>query len=1425
MRSTFVNFLKPIIVFLLFTFAAAESQATHFMGVDISYECLGPCIYRITHKTYYDCTGAATPTPPSTPPAPNVNFQGTPVGCNSTPLPAGPWQLVQYVEVTPICPGFNTRCTSAASAINGVREAHYYRDYDFCIAGTSPCTKYTIGWGSCCRNGAITSGAANSGIYTGKTVIDLSITPCNSSPSFLFKPVPYICAGQTQTFIQGAFDPDGDSLSYKLVPCVTGAGGGTVTYAGGYSAAQPLGADWLVTLDPFTGEIEMSPNPNGGPVVGVLCIEVEEWRNRVKIGSVVRDMQITVITNCTSSNPDVPAITNPTLTNLPVGTLGPKLLRACVGAPICFDVPVVSKDTALNYQLIWNKVRNTMVGGSFFDPSNPTVQDTIRGKTPLGRFCWTPTAPGTYLLDMIVIDDACPIPGSASVTFLINVTQPLINSTISAVPIMNCNAVQLSAVPRSNIPSGFSNYKYTWRGNGNLQPQYNPNLNDSSFVHTYPRPATYFIDLVIEDTFGCEHAFRDFFTLSSGVYADAGPDLTICSGFQFQLGTPNIPGQFYTWTPKRGINDSTIAQPNFSLLNLNQGVVDTIDYVLHVTDSLGCETFDYVRVVVNPSLQVRISPARPTICRGDSITLRASGGTRYLWSNGDTTATIRYPYNQTTTLSVVTFDNGCTSQPEFVTIDVDPGPPGDISGSFKVCEGESAILVASGAVNYSWSTTPVMTNPITIANITNDTTVWMIPQDANGCLGDTVFATVDTYAQPMPDFTPTTVCQGVKTEFLDQTAIQDGNIVSWQWDFGDGTTSNLQNPAHTYLAAGSYTVNLNVISDNGCQATLTRSVVVETLPDAQFDFTNVCQGSPSVFTDRSVIGAPGTITDLVWKFGDGTGSMGNLATHVYDTSGYYNSTLIVTSAAGCVDSFTQTVFVHPIPVADFDVTNACQDSVVFSFNGSSVGGGLDQISTYAWNFGDPASGGNNFSSSVEPTHVYAGAGAKTVTLTVTTGNGCADSKTVDITVYEEPAADFSITGHCEFDLIRFFDNTTISPATPIVSWNWDFGNGLNSDEPNPTTRYRPVGPGTYPVVLTVISSEGCSKTVKEDLVIDPNPRTNFRGQNVCPGDTIHFYDMTTIAYTNLDQWLWDFGGPGQGPSGVQNPDFVYDAPGTYRVTLQVVSDKGCGNIAGRNFTVYENPPLPDLTEDTVCFSNPAYLIAAANSNVKVKWYDDLDVETPFYTGYAYVTDPLPSNITYYVTTTSEFGCESERFPITGYVAADQDLIISPSRTLVELPLGSVEFTPVSSITLTAWQWEFGDGNSSDLEAPVHEFENPGRYEVHLTAIDKNGCEITATTIIEVKKIVNAFMPSAFTPNGDGYNDEYKIGNYNLADFQIKIFSRWGTTVFEANEPTFKWNGKDENGRDVPEGVYVYVVRYQDINGKTTERTGSITLIR
>ncbi len=1421
MKTTYSLFLLTLA--FLFT-CPTETHATHYMGVDISYQCLSGCTYRITHKVYYDCTGGIAPPPPGTPPVPFLNFIGSPAGCSSIPIAAGSWVVVSYMEVTPICPGYQTGCSNASSPINGVREAVYRRDYNLCNGGNPPCQKFNIGWSGCCRNGVITglNNPLSQSIYTGNTVIDLTITPCNSSPTFLNIPVPYICANQPFTFNQGAFDPDGDSLAYKLGTCFRGAGN-PVTYANNYSAQQPLGPAWQVNLNQYTGDITIAPSVGGGGVVvGVICILVEEWRNGVMIGTVVRDMQITVITGCTSTNPVTGGVQNLRIGTVPADPVSPTEVLTCPGTPVCFDIPVISQDPMLNYTISWNQQLASL--GATFTDTNLVVMNTIPGKDPIGRFCWTPTQIGTYSFVVTTKDDACPVPGLNQYTVLIYVRNVLTQSTATAVPIMNCNAVQLTALPQTQISSPYNHiFNYDWSGNGNLLPQYNANLQDSMLVHSYPGPNNYFYDMMLTDTFGCEHEFRSFLTLNQGVTADAGSDLTICSGFQFQLGAPAIAGQSYTWTPTTGLNNASLANPIFTRTNNTPGQIDTVDFTLFVTDGI-CSTEDYVRVIINPSLQANITPANPTICRGGTTTLTATGGSTFLWSDGSISSSINVSPTHQTTYSVVTFSNGCSSPPTFVTVDIDPGPTGQIAGTFKVCPGESSILVASGATDFQWSTTVANTPTIIVPNITQPTSVYMIPSQ-NGCKGDTVFATIDVYDAPIPAFTTSPVCEGLASTFIDQSTVASGQIVAWFWDFGDGNSATAQSPSHTYQQLGSYPVTLRVVTDNGCEATITQNVTVEAVPAADFDFTNVCEGFANVFLDKSSILGGGSITDYAWKYGDGTTGNGNQASHIYGNSGFYNVTLIVTSAGGCVDSTTHTVFTHPNPDASFDILNACQDSVVFSFNGSSVGGGLDVVTDYTWDFGDPGSGGLNTSNLEEPTHVYAAAGSKTVTLTVVTGNGCVSTTTRSVTIYEEPVANFATDNACENRAVHFFDRSTTDPATPLVKWEWDFGNGLTSGSFNPSTLYRDQGPGTYPITLRVTSSENCTNTLTRPIVISPAPKTAFWATHACIGDTVHFVDQSTVDYTNIVQWDWNFDGTGQGPNGEPNPAFVYDNPGSYAVQLTVTTDSGCFTTVSRGLSIWPEAPLAELIEDTACFATPAYLVAGAAANVQVKWYESLTADRPFHEGNSLVTDPLTSDVTYYLSTTTEHNCVSERYPISAYVADNEQLLISPSKTHVEIPLPTVEFTPVSTIQLLAWAWDFGDGNASDIEAPVHAFEFPGKYEVTLNATDINGCVHTATTQIEVTKTVNGYFPSAFSPNGDGYNDFFYIGPYNLREFSFTVFSRWGLKVYETNQPDFQWDGKDTRAADVPEGVYVFVAKYLDVDGKQVEVKGTITLMR
>ena len=1451
MRRRFLpSFLFWLTTVLLFQ---TPLQGSHIMGVDISYECIGPCTYRIYHRTYYDCTGSFmvpgyVPVSSSpAPPAPSITLTGN--GNCSAPTQIGGWTLQSYEEVTPLCPDFfnpppgvpyPTGCEGNPGLnpnppINGVAEAIYYTDYNFCNVN---CTLYTISWSNCCRNQVIDSGAANQGIFTGQTQIDLSVSPCNSSPSFIDPvtgnsrpPIAYICAGQTSTFNQGAYDPDGDSLSYSLGPCSSGSGV-PVTYNFGYSPASPMGPTWNVSINPQTGDITFTPNPTGSEVVGVICIEVTEWRNGVVIGQVVRDMQVTVINNCASTNPVTGGVQDLALgvDQVPAFPLSFNEVRVCAGVEFCYEIPVISQDSTLEYTMWWDQ---SISGATFTDVADSTVTDTVVGAEPVAQFCWTPPpgSYGTYFFVLTVRDDACPVPGLNQFTLVVYVDEVLINADAVGVPV-GCNEVELAIVPSSTIPSPFNTiFPVTqWSGNGNLN--LNPNVDDSSFTHLYPAPGVYSYQVYLEDTFGCAITLPGIVDLTTGVTADAGPDITICSNYQFTLGTPAIPGQYYNWGPGTNLDDSTRAQPVFTYTDSAGSTSQTVfNYVLEVTDSI-CTTFDYTSVVVNPSLQANIIAPDTVICGGDSAVLIALGSLSanytYLWSTGDTSQAITVSPSNTTTYSVILFSNGCASAPVQQTIEVQSGPSAQISGNFRMCPGDGTALTASGGVDYLWSSGGFTGPNITVAGIFQDSVVSVVAIDAQGCPGAPASVTLRPYPLPVPAFASDTVCEGSSTSFQNLSTIASGTINGYLWDFGDGSAPVPgQSPAHTFEIPGTYNVQLLTTSNRGCQDSVTIPVRVEATPDADFSFTNVCQGLANQFVDNSTIEPTGNIAGYFWDFGDGGNTgVGQTVAHVFDTFGFYNVTLTVTSAAGCADDFTRTAFVHPNPVADFQVISACEDSIVLASSASAVGGGLDFINAYFWDFGDPTST-NDVSTRQNPTYVYPTPTVYSILHRITTANGCSDSVTRDVTVYPSPTADFGYDQTCENETTQFFDRSQTDPATPLEYWAWDLGvNKPLRVAQNTSYRYFSDGDSTYRVMLAVRSSEGCVDTVYKDVVINPQPRTRFEFTVECLFDSTTFTDATQLASGSLTGWLYDFG---DGRISTQpNPQHMYREAGFYDVTLTAVSDSGCTNSQRRRVEVRPLPEITELRHDSTCFGDQATLLALADPALRLEWRYTLDTDVaPFHTGNVYTTPPLPFETTYFVrpVTNDRFRCTNTPQPITAFVYEDEDLTLFSSADIVEMPLAIIEFSTGATVPLTDWRWNFGDGNTSAQPSPVHEYAVPGRYEVSVTVTDVNGCVRTLSKVVEVKQVTTLSMPTAFSPNGDGINDTFRAGLYNMQDFHIEIFNRWGRKIYESNNPDFAWDGTTLNGSPAREGVYVYVVNAVDFRGNRITESRTVTIIK
>ena len=422
---------------------------------------------------------------------------------------------------------------------------------------------------------------------------------------------------------------------------------------------------------------------------------------------------------------------------------------------------------------------------------------------------------------------------------------------------------------------------------------------------------------------------------------------------------------------------------------------------------------------------------------------------------------------------------------------------------------------------------------------------------------DSIQATVST-ANPVANFNanPTSGYAPLSVQFNDSSE----NATSVNWDFGDGNTSTDKDPTHIYSSAGNYTVVLTVINANGMNSTFAAITVLQpVLPVANFS-SSVTSGTAPLnvqFTDLSL-----NSEKWSWDFGDGANSTERNPTHIYSSAGNYTVVLTVNNENGS-NSKTLKIIVQKdviLPVANFNVNPTSGYAPLYvQFTDLS-----QNANQWNWDFGDRAT-----STAQNPVHTYSAAGNYTATLTVINANGM-NSTFAAITVLQPvlPVANFSssVTSGTAPLNVQFTDFSLNSEK-----WSWDFGDGANSTERNPTHIYSLAG--NYTVVLTVNNENGSnSKTLKiivqKDVIL---PVANF---NVNPTSG---YAPLSVQFTDLSQYAisrsWDFGDGAN--STEQNPTHIYSAAGTYTVSLTAINENGTSPTKPATITVTQQSSSSD----------------------------------------------------------------------------------------------------------------------------------------------------------------------------------------------------------------------------------------------------------
>lgn len=702
-----------------------------------------------------------------------------------------------------------------------------------------------------------------------------------------------------------------------------------------------------------------------------------------------------------------------------------------------------------------------------------------------------------------------------------------------------------------------------------------------------------------------------------------------------------------------------------------------------------------------------------------------------------------------------------------------------------------------------------------------------------GCV-DTVVENVTVLPNPVVNFSIDHACAGDSVHFVQDVDPAGAPLTNLFWDINnDGTQEYTGNAiSHVFQNHGTFPVELIALNQNGCKDSVVINALSHPIPDVDFTAPGVCFNEVTPFTDATNL--PYTLPVFwTWDFGDGNGTSYNLnnapspgPSHLYGSPGTKTISLSVTSDSGCVGNVTKQFEVYHLPVADFVHDTVCDNEITTLTQNSSTQSGF--LSAYNWDFGD-----GNGSSSVSTSHDFLQPGLYEVTLAVITNLGCVDTVVKPVRVYPIPHTAFGWNNNvCQGEELNFHDQSSIQQITPggddIVSWEWVFNGGDTQYVQDPD--FNTAGFGSVNVRLTTTSNYGCTTFRENTASVFPNPKADFSAFPACEDDTTTFNNRSSIAWGNIENWHWNYGdgSTGNGP----NPGHPFQSPGSYAVTLLVTSANGCIDSITKEVVVPETPKAA-FSVDPMIGCAPFRLSVENLSTIEegglsFNWYinDSLSDEGELPNLVLPNDTVIPVAYQIALTAFSDKGCPHTFIlpnRVTVLPAPIADFTVSnPGDNPFE---SSISFSNNSKFGVR-WLWNFGDGQQSDDFTPNHQYEKSGDYLAKQVVWNEYNCPDSLIKIVEVAPFTSLYIPSAFTPNGDGINERWFVKGFNEDKiFRIKVYNRWGELMAEGDAMTFSWDGTYPNSTNkAPIGTYVYHIDYMKSDGTEETVTGTFSLL-
>lgn len=1384
--------MRLLLFILTCMISSSLLQATHLVGGSLNYEYMGEnpdgtFRYRIFSVTYTDCGADSNfPDPEGQlPVAIYANDLGNP-DANKALVLEFILPLISFEEI--VLEGGAEGCGVGANIC--VEQGNYETLVDLPLNFDG----YWIYYDRCCRNDAVVNLSPQQGV--GFSTYIPSPLIVNSSPFFSAPPTPFLCAGDTTSFLNSAIDPDGDLMVFSFINPYIGYGTAMNPNPGQFGYPDPL--TWEVPLASYnpTFSLEQPFGPGGyafingatgltsymAPASGQysIAVEIKEYRNGNLIGITRRDLQLTVITCPVNPAPD--------LSEESEGNVGYTEWSIDEGETLCF--PIIFLDDNGD-SLFLNSF------GEVFDPGLVFPTATINTPTEgLGSvqadFCWeTDCSQGRevpYFFGVTSTDNGCP-PKSSSEVYTIQVT------AFTGASMMEGQSTVCENTTETYSTDEMTDATYQWTITGGAIVSGD---GSSEVVVDWGNAGSGSLTVIITNFRGC---VGDPFDVDVAIQplpvVDAGSDIGVCLGDSVEIGgTPTGPGgSFYIWGPNSDIIDNGIANPEVFPSS-------STDYIVQVISANNCAASDTITVTVNEAQLVVSNDV--SICQGTSTQLEASGGVNYTWSpsQGLDNPSIADPMadpNETTTYNVTIVDaNNCTAEAE-MTVTVFEMPVAMAGIDSTLC-GLEVDLYASPSVGIgAWTASPggsvAGAAPDAPASVMAEGTFEFTWSESTGnglCIDEDIVAI--TFIEN-PTATPGIDDSACGFEYtLDATAT--AGIGAWTLPPGLNINPDLSDPTGvvTADAYGVYTLTW-AESNQMCtdMANLELEFVEDAIADAGMDV--VLCGDTYTLSPGTTIGA------ITWSGPD---------VLVFDDIGVPNSG-VVTSEFG-----TQTVTLTTVSGGICTAT----DEVLITFNEMPVSNagedvsicGLDLNLAAAASVGTGTWSGNPdlvFSDINDPLSGVQSSSYGTFALIWTEDTGeCSDSDEVQITFLQNPIADAG----ADQDLC--FETSTSLDATGGGSYSWSPSTGLTDSE-IASPGASPIETTTYTVTVDI--GNGCTASDMMTLTVLSNPEVDA-GEDIsylCYGDSAQLQ-----ATLGLTTYSWSPTSYLSDPN-ISNPITGPFPLGTLSLSYTVTATDENNCEGSDTVVLVVNPDVPtDAGSDTlICSDQPVTLGALPVSPIGTTFtwspdenINDITAEHPVVT---------PSQTTTYIVTSDNSVCTgSDQVTVIVEENPSIDFTYTISPTCVGL---DVQFYNSGAPWLDYF-WGFGDGSFTEDFSPSHQYAYATQYEVTLLGLSELGCGYSFTDTLDVTEFNSYFdimTPNVITPNFDGENDVLDINiTGDLQDcLFMEVFNRWGQLVFESTGNNTRWDGHTVAGELVQEGVYFYVVEF---NGSSYK--GSVQVI-